>query len=227
MKAYKEKSEFFEVEISKLKKELINKDAEISLLEKQLNKSNFDNDQMCKTNESLIIENKFMMEEIGNLKKILMKLDDWKTNLYNYLYKYDNLEKEILKSMLSDFPSFSELKEKFESLNSYHQRLNYQFNYNPKEYLLSSFNSTFKEKENNRNLISNSEKENIYSCIPQNNENNIDQINNESKEILSNKIFDERHFYSEDIPISVNKRVGDIKLDENKKKFNEIENQMK
>lgn len=213
-----------------MQNELVNKDSEISLLEKQINKANFDNDQICKTNESLIIENKFMMEEIGNLKKILMKIDDWKLNFYNYIFKHDYLEKEILKCMLSDFPSYSELKENFESLKSFNYRHNYQSNNFPQEYLLSSFNSNSKTNEFNKNYIFNAaEKEHLYSADYQENKNPKNKNLNENQNFLISRKFDEPHFYSEANAHSNSiKRPNEaLNLDEEKRKFYDSENQKK
>ena len=39
----------------------------------QLSKANYDTDQLNKTNENLIGDNKYMMDEIGSLKKVLKK----------------------------------------------------------------------------------------------------------------------------------------------------------
>jgi len=168
-----------------------------------------------------------MMEEIGNLKKILMKIDDWKLNFFNYVYKHDYLEKEILKCMLSDFPSYSELKENFETLKNFNYRLNYQSNNNySKEYLLSSFNSNSKNVEFKKNNISNAEKENLYfdkyhekSYLR--NKNSIDNL-----DFLPSRKFNELEFYSEANAANSIKRPNEaLNFDEEKKKYYDSENQ--
>jgi len=168
-----------------------------------------------------------MMEEIGNLKKMLMKIDNWKLNFYNYIYQHDHFEKEILKCMLSDFPSYSELKENFESLKNLNCKYNYQSNNYPKEYLLSSFNSNSKANELNRNYISKAEKENIYSenyyeNIKMRNKNLIDK-----HEFLPSTKFDERQFYSEANSNSLKRPNEALYLEEEKRKFYDSENQNK
>jgi len=104
-KSFEIKSEFYENEISRISKTVVEKDREFALLEIQLSKANYDNDQLKKTNENLISDNKFMMEEIGSLKKILKKIDDWKLKIF-HLMREEKIEKEILRNIISDFPSY-------------------------------------------------------------------------------------------------------------------------
>jgi hypothetical protein len=113
-------------------------------LELQLTKANYDNDQLNKTNENLISDNKFMMEEIGSLKKILKKIDDWKLKIF-HLMRDEVIEKEILRNIISDFPNYNEIKENFKFFN---KNINEISNINlnnsgnlVKEYMLSSFNN--------------------------------------------------------------------------------------
>ena len=147
-KSFEIKSEFYENEISRISKTVVEKDREFALLEIQLSKANYDNDQLKKTNENLISDNKFMMEEIGSLKKILKKIDDWKLKIF-HLMREEKIEKEILRNIISDFPSYKEIKENFENLNKNNfneiSNINHINHLNMsgtigKEYLLSSFN---------------------------------------------------------------------------------------
>ncbi len=214
---------------------IINKDADFVFLEKQLNKSNFDYDQICKTNEGLIHENKQMMEEIGSLKKILKKIDEWKNNLFNYILKQDYPEKDILKGMLIDFPTYSEIKENYESLKNFNYRHNQNSNiYNRGgDYLLSSFNSYSKNFDYDKNSFNvNNEKEKFNSnYIPQEDSlkikiRTVDDYS--EKPNFPSRNFDEMQFYSEE-NINNNKRANnyDNLTNDEKRTFYENENTKK
>ena len=151
-------------------KSLAEKDKEYDLLEIQLGKTNYDLDQTNKTNENLISENKYMMEDIGSLKKVLKKIDDWKLKIF-HLMREDKIEKEILRNIISDFPSYKEIKENFENFNKNNFNEISNINYLnkstlEKDYLLSSFNNhnrgKFEEKYYNSSRNNIPEKEIQY-----------------------------------------------------------------
>lgn len=117
----------------------------------------------------MIFENKLMMDEIGSLKRVLKKIDDWKKKIFDIL-RYESLDRELLKALISDFPSYNEIKENYESFKN----LNYKHlnndslnaNFLGKDYLLSSFNSYHNYNSFLNNHIKKyvtAEKDNIYS----------------------------------------------------------------
>lgn len=179
------------------------KDREFALLEMQLSKANYDIDQLNKTNENLIGDNKFMMEEIGSLKKVLKKIDEWKLKIF-HLMREDKIEKENLRNIISDFPNYKEIKENLEIFN---RNINEISNINQlnmsgtigKEYLLSSFN--------NHNMAGNfnfDERERYYnpprsSNIARNNIPEKDFREREYFNIMNNNKFEEK-FLTEKSP---------------------------
>jgi len=194
------------------------------MLEKQINKANFENDQIIKTNENLLLENKIMKEEIGALKRLLNKIEEWKIIFFNYSIKHEQLDKEVLKNMLSDFPS-SQIIENYETFKYTGYKQNHHNNsMNSREYLLSSFNSAPKNYDLNKNKIQSPEKEIYYSenFLPNNDLNKRKKYENDIH--FSSKNIDERQFYSEGVN-NIYKRPIDLEnITNEEKKYYEKEN---
>jgi len=197
-KSFELKCEFYEKEILRIEKTITEKDREFALLEMQFSKANYDNDQLNKTNENLIYDNKFMMEEIGSLKKILKKIDDWKLKIF-HIMRDEIIEKEVLRNIVSDFPNYNEIKENFKFLNkNINEISNINLNYSGnlgKEYMLSSFNN----HNNNPNFNNNRDRggklnfeEKYFNCGS--NRNNININNNNRPSNINNR--PERDFNS-------------------------------
>jgi hypothetical protein len=186
-------------------------------LELQLTKANYDNDQLNKTNENLISDNKFMMEEIGSLKKILKKIDDWKLKIF-HLMRDEVIEKEILRNIISDFPNYNEIKENFKFfIKNINEISNINLNNSGnlvKEYMLSSFNNHNHNNNINYHYDNNLKinrggnfEERYYNSGSSRNNNNINnRINNNNTNYKPEKDFNsiERNFIENVKKININ-----------------------
>jgi len=212
--AFETKSVFYEKEFSYLQQELLNKNSKLSLLENQLNKTNFENEQQNKSNESLIQENKLLIDEIKILKSILKKTDDWKIRLFDYILKQDHVEKKVLKSMLYDFPSYLDIIENKETLKK-NNRQNDRLNNFSRDFHLSSFNNHLLKDEFDIKMSKNPNDEIYYSEKLENyyiREKN--KINSDLENSLPRRKIEEINFHSEDLDYS---SKGPIKLNPHKK----------